>query len=328
MSAPVRRPIVLKTIYRSGVPDTPIIKVLTYKPEAKGEEYLAEMELCSDLNLKDVFVHRVVCYSGEGTHVPLINTRLLMNVKTLKTLMVSTVNPFPRFVDYKNPCESRTGDVGRLSVCEIALQTPSNASREDPEIKQEILNCIFQDNEIEKLSRRPKREPLASSSTTDVVAINTTYTTGRTSDIPTRIRYNNQTDRKNLPYASSDVISPTRLPTHNAKMNSKDRIKTLMRQCVSICLQNNLAYDSILLEGESDERVIKLYIKKVEDYLNSKYEEDEHPNLELGQLAQLGVLVINLRGEITTFIPSSARMRGIMLIEDELGLVMSADAST
>ncbi|CAB3230822.1 unnamed protein product [Arctia plantaginis] len=162
------RVITLNTLYHSDTTDIEHVLVITYKTDPKGEEFYGGHSVLQHYNLDELFVNRVLTLVGAGTHIPLINSRLMMNAKNNSISMASSLNPYPRTTDYANPNkrmrEKRKDADVRLSIGAVQLVNFSPYNRESDEVSETVLSSIYQGGDLKKL---PKRERATTSKITD-----------------------------------------------------------------------------------------------------------------------------------------------------------------
>lgn len=54
--------------------------------------------------------------NGNGTHIPLINSRIMLECSTLMTAFSISVNPYPKTADFANPFPDGEGRLGKSRV--------------------------------------------------------------------------------------------------------------------------------------------------------------------------------------------------------------------
>lgn len=115
--------ITLTTLYRPKKAATnPMIEVISYKTDPRGEEFFAEFSVFEDFDFKKRFVNRLIYYSGEGGYLPFINCRVMFDIKNRKTTYGGVFTPHPSSRDYKNPFTRETDSedtIRRISVGSI-----------------------------------------------------------------------------------------------------------------------------------------------------------------------------------------------------------------
>lgn len=313
-----KRPIVLRTLYRPKTNEDGGIIVTSYKTDPRGEEYFAEAMKQTSINLKETFIHRVVCYSGEGTHVALLNTRLMMAVNDLKTTFSETLNVVPRSTDYKNPYDRKTrsdGVTSRISLCETNLIYVTQTKMSEPHMEEDMLKRIFADNVIERLPRRPRHE---------VEQIVQNPSEGeRTRPAQTRIRFEIKNDRDSRRERDSTSLQELQIlaetPTTSRPIVSED---AFLKSCYPQCIQHGICYSPKQFELSYDRELIQNYTKKAIDSISARFGEMHKFTADVEQLSTLSALVMNKECKIVAYVASCPRVRGLILLPEELGLIV------
>lgn len=157
------RAIVLTTIYRSGVMSGKHFLVTSYKTNPRGEEHLASVVCTPQYNLKVTFVNRVIVYTDEVSHIPLINMRVMLNKAEETTVYSRELNPHPRTTDYLNPHERNANAPkdrqSRISLGSISCVNFAPGIDVAPSITGAVLAEICGAGDHIPLPRRSRRPP-------------------------------------------------------------------------------------------------------------------------------------------------------------------------
>lgn len=153
-----QRVIILTTIYRMNGDATKHYKVTSYKLDPRGEEFYGEHFQVDNFNLTSELINRVFAVSGGTKHLPLVNSRLMLNTETNTIAFAINVNPYPKTTDYENPYQrvgSKSSTPMRVSIGEIMLVdfTPRTTTAE---VSHAIINEIFSGAVATKLNHREK----------------------------------------------------------------------------------------------------------------------------------------------------------------------------
>lgn len=129
-------------------------------------EHFAGAVEAGQYDLSANFVNRLFLYSGSGSHIPIVNCRLALDLASGSVSYANTLNITPRTRDYVNPCDQgvRDGDNRRrISVGAVMRFDHSRVTFGYTEIAPEMLKTIF-NRDVVQMPRRPKApsKPLSS----------------------------------------------------------------------------------------------------------------------------------------------------------------------
>lgn len=242
MAAVSSKIFLLTTLYRTKEDkQKPMILVSSYKTDPRGEEFIAEFELCTKVDLTTRFTNRIIYYRGQGSFIPLINSRVLLDIERRRTVYAGFFTPHPYSEDFRNPF-SRSSDPEnmkrRISVGTIDTVNGPLSSRSFAHADVNDLKDLFQ-MDVEKLERRPKAKPPQTT--------NPSQDSKKKNDSRKRAEVEDVGEIDNLSeLCPSSCASEITLGASHEREDDRrrnEKVRKLITKCKNICIQNSAIYD-------------------------------------------------------------------------------------
>lgn len=328
--------ITLTTLYRpKAASDRPMIEVISYKNDPRGEEFFAEFNIFTELDFKKRFVNRLIYYSGEGGYLPFINCRVMFDITNRRMIYGGAFTPHPPSRDYKNPFVKKTDDeetVRRISVGSIETIFAPVGIRSFFETDISDLKSLFQTDPV-PLGRRVRRER-DEKERRDLDrkefsrgGRDSTSERKRDESIGQRELDKSKDERKKTNEKSRERTSEKLNndkpgESKNSGNPESEKFEKLLKKCNSLAIQSSALYP---IDDFSIIKDVSIAEKMIDDALNSM-SLDYIKEMKIENIGGIPAVVMSKDKKVVGYSTILPRKKGVLL-DENLGLIVLESSS-